>query len=64
MVSGNKKSKSKVTATTPTKTIDQTTAQRQLRPNDNNLEILQPATSPELRQMNLKEQVKKQVKKQ
>ena len=60
MVSGNKKSKSKVTATTPTKTTDQTTAQRQLRPNDNNLEILQPATSPELRQMNLKEQVKKQ----
>ena len=64
MVSGNKKIKSKVTDTTPTKTIDQTTAQRQLRPNDNNLEILQPATSPELRQMNLKEQVKKQVKKQ
>ena len=59
MVSGNKKSKSKVTAT-PTKTTDQTTAQRQPVPSDENLQITEPAISIELRQTNLEEQVKKQ----
>ena len=59
MVSGNKKSKSKVTAT-PTKTTDQTTAQRLPVPSDENLQITEPAISLELRQTNLEEQVKKQ----
>ena len=59
MVSGDKKSKSKVTAT-PTKTTDQTTAQRQPVPSDENLQITEPAISIELRQTNLEEQVKKQ----
>ena len=59
MVSGNKKSKSKPTAT-PTKTPAQTTAHRQPLPSDENLEITEPAISLELRQTNLEEQVKKQ----
>ena len=59
MVSGNKKNKSKVTAT-PTKTTDQTTAQRLPVPSDENLQITEPAISLELRQTNLEEQVKKQ----
>ena len=42
MVSGNKKSKSKPTAT-PTKTPAQTTAHRQPLPSDENLEITEPA---------------------
>ena len=53
MVSGNKKSKSKPTAT-PTKTPAQTTAHRQPLPSDENLEITEPAISLELRQTNLK----------
>ena len=59
MVSGNKKSKSKLTAT-PTKTTGQTIAQRQPLPSDQNLQISEPAISLELRQMNLEEQVIKQ----
>ena len=58
MVSGNKKSKSKPTAT-PTKTPAQTTAHRQPLPSDENLEITEPGISLELRQTNLEEQVKK-----
>lgn len=42
--------------TTPTKTI----AQQQPLPSKNNLEISQLVTLPQLRQTNLKEQVKKQ----
>ena len=59
MVSGNKKSKSKITAT-PTKTTGQTTAQRQPIPSDDNLQITELAISLELRQTNIEEQVKKQ----
>ena len=59
IVSGNKKSKSKITAT-PTKTADLTTARRQPVPNDENPQITEPAISLELRQTNLEEQVKKQ----
>ena len=59
MVSGNKKSKSKIISIT-TKTTGQTTAQRQPVPSDENLQIIEPAISLELRQTNLKEQVKKQ----
>ena len=52
MISGNKKIKSKITAT-PTKTTDQTTPQRQLVLSDENLQITKPAISLELRQTNL-----------
>ena len=54
MVSGNKTSKSKPTAT-PTNPVH-----RQPLPSDENLEITKPAISLELRQTNLEEQVKKQ----
>ena len=59
MVSGNKKSKSKIIAT-PTKTTDQTTAQRQSIPSNKKLQITKTAISLELHQTNLEEQVKKQ----
>ena len=59
MVSGNKKSKSKITAT-PTKTKDLTTTQQQHVPSDKNIQITKPAISLELCQTNLEEQVKKQ----
>ena len=59
MISGNEKSKSKIT-TTPTKVTDLTTAQRQPIPSDENLQITEPAISLELCQTNLEEQVKKQ----
>ena len=59
MVSGNKKSKSKIIAT-PTKTTDQTTAQRQPIPSNKKLQITKTAISLELHQTNLEEQVKKQ----
>ena len=58
MVSENNKSKSKPTAT-PTKTTAQTTAHRHPLPNDENLELTEPAISLELRQTNLEEEVKK-----
>ena len=59
MVSGNEKSKSKITAT-PKKVTDLTTAQRYPVPSDENLQITEPAISLELCQRNLEEQVKKQ----
>ena len=59
MVSGNKKSKSKPTAT-PTKTTAHTNAHRKSLSSDENLEITEPEISLELRQTNLEEQVKKQ----
>ena len=59
MVSGNKKSESKPTAT-PTKTTAQTNAHRKSLSSDENLEITEPEISLELRQTNLEEQVKKQ----
>ena len=54
MDSGNKKCKSKRTAT-PTKTTGKTTAHRQPLQSDENLQITVPAISLELRQTNLEE---------